>query len=274
MKINLVSFDSFSTRSMATLIETDIKIFIDPSIAISPNRFGLPPSKIELEELEKGKRKIKELSRDVDLFIITHYHWDHCPNPNSELFNILYNKKVFAKDFNITNRSQYFRGRNVYNKLKNIEFADGREIEIENTYIRFSKPVFHGLDSKLGKVIMVYIEYKNDSILFGSDIQGFFDKNIKEFLLETNPKTFIFSGPPFYIYKDIKEKFVKDLEILNKLDVENVIIDHHSARDIYLLEFIKEIREIFRINFMTAADFMGYENKFLEANRKKYYYDR
>ena len=52
-----IAYDSFSTRSMATIVKTDIKIFIDPSIAIAPYRYNLKPHRIELEELKKQEKR-------------------------------------------------------------------------------------------------------------------------------------------------------------------------------------------------------------------------
>ena len=44
MKIKPVASDSMGTRSMATYVETkDVKIFIDPGVALGPSRYGLPP---------------------------------------------------------------------------------------------------------------------------------------------------------------------------------------------------------------------------------------
>ena len=60
MEITPLAFDSFSTRSMATYVETkDIKIVIDPGISIAPLRFSLPPHPIEMKKLEEDWKKLK-----------------------------------------------------------------------------------------------------------------------------------------------------------------------------------------------------------------------
>ncbi|MEM1895738.1 MAG: hypothetical protein QXR54_00940 [Nanopusillaceae archaeon] len=277
MKIKLVAYDSFSTRSMATLIETDYKIFIDPSISIAPFRYGLPPSEVELEELEKRYNEIIELGEKSDIIIITHYHWDHCPHPeNEDHVEILKNKIILAKDFKNTNRSQYFRGKLFYNKIKNLEFCDEKKYEFENTYIEFSKGVFHGeKNSKLGKVVMVYIEHLGDNVLFGSDIQGILTDDVLEFIINKNPKILILSGPPIYHpkwKKELEEKFLKNLAIIEKkTNIEKIILDHHSARSKNYLEYLKYLNEKVKIKILSAADFMNLENRLLEANRNKFY---
>ena len=78
MKLSPIASDSLGVRSMATYIETkDCKIFIDPSAALGPKRYGLPPAQQELEALFKTKLKIAELAEKCEIFIISNYHYDH-----------------------------------------------------------------------------------------------------------------------------------------------------------------------------------------------------
>ncbi len=272
MRIIPIAFDSFSTRSMATLIETDLRILIDPSVSIAPYRYGLPPTQEELEELNRKINEIIDLSNKVDIFIITHYHWDHCPHPNSEHIKALIGKQVLAKDFRNTNKSQYLRGRQVLSVLKDMEFVDGKTYEIGNTYIEFSRGVWHGENrSKLGKVIMVYIEYKGRSMIFASDIQGILTKDAKDFIIRKNPKILIMSGPPIYHYKwkkELEELNLRNIsEVLDKTDIEKIIIDHHLARSKDYQTFLLNYNTRFKNIFLSAAEFLGKKNRLLEANR-------
>ena len=78
MKIIPLAFDSFSTRSMATYVETSsCNIIIDPGISIAPSRYGLPPHPIELKRLGSDWKKIKGFAKKADVFCLTHYHYDH-----------------------------------------------------------------------------------------------------------------------------------------------------------------------------------------------------
>ena len=284
VKINLISFDSFSVRSTFTIIKTDLNIFIDPSVAIAPKRFGLPPSKAELDELERVKNFIKNNYKNADLFVITHYHWDHCPHPNSEHFEIFKSKKTFfIKDFEKTNKSQKLRANRVIKKAKelnkkfNFEIADNKEVEINNTLIKFTKALWHGPEnSSLGKVIGVYLEYKNNSILFASDIQGIIPKETLFELINFNPNILILSGPATYHYKwentltKISNENLK--KFIEKTEVNKIIIDHHLLRDLNYKNKIKELLEFseqFGVKILTAAEFEGKKILQLEANRKK-----
>jgi len=78
MNIIPIASDSLGVRSMATYVETkDCKIVIDPSAALGPKRYGLPPTKEEQDALFKTKLKIAELAEQSKILIISHYHYDH-----------------------------------------------------------------------------------------------------------------------------------------------------------------------------------------------------
>jgi len=276
MRIRPIAFDSFSTRSMATLVETDIRIFIDPSISIAPVRYGLPPTEEEIAELDKKINEIIEIGERSDLFIITHYHWDHCPHPASDHIKVLIGKRILAKDFNDTNKSQYLRGKDVLSVLKEVEFSDGRSYEIGNTYIEFSNGVWHGEEkSKLGKVLMVYIEYGKDSMIFASDIQGILSNKTKDFIIRKNPKVLIMSGPPIYHYlwkRKLEETNINNLiDVVRNTEIEKIIFDHHIARSKDYLNYIEKLNRDIKNIFMSAADFLGIRNRLLEANRDTLY---
>ncbi|HIE59222.1 MAG TPA: hypothetical protein EYP82_04690 [Hydrogenothermaceae bacterium] len=283
MKINLISFDSFSVRSTFTIVKTDLNIFIDPSVAIAPKRYGLNPSKKEIEELKKIKSFIINNYKKADLFVITHYHWDHCPSPDSEHFGLFKSdKKFFIKDYKNTNKSQELRAKRVVKKAKEInknfkfEKADNKKLEIGNTLIRFTKPLWHGpKNSLLGKVIGVYIEYKESSFLFASDIQGIIPKETLKELIEFNPKILVMSGPATYHYKWDKMLTKKSNEniksFIEKTDVEKIVLDHHLLRDLKYKEKIKDVLKFakeFDVKILTAAEFEGKKILQLEANRK------
>ncbi|MDK2383350.1 MAG: hypothetical protein QI199_00895, partial [Candidatus Korarchaeota archaeon] len=77
MSFRLIAFDSMGVRSMATVVETkDVKIFIDPSVALAPRRFGLPPHDREVERMHELAKVIEEEALDSDVIVVTHYHYD------------------------------------------------------------------------------------------------------------------------------------------------------------------------------------------------------
>lgn len=77
MKIIPLAFESLGVRSMATYIETDQKILIDPGTSLGPKRFGLPPWKTEFDALYETRARIQEYAQKADMVTISHYHHDH-----------------------------------------------------------------------------------------------------------------------------------------------------------------------------------------------------
>jgi len=283
MEILPIAFDSFSTRSMATLIKTDLNILIDPSIAIAPERYSLPPHELELKELEERINQIILLGKKADLIIITHYHWDHCPHPDAPHFNVLFNKKILLKDINKKiNNSQRNRGLYVLKNLKEkaeIEFSDNKSFEFEKTYIKISEPVWHGEENTpLGFVNMIYIEYKNNSLLFASDIQGILNEDAFKIIVDLNPNILIMSGPAIY-HARWKKKYTETsynyiLKIIENTKVSKIIIDHHLLRSLNYNKYLDKLREessAFNVSILTAAEYLGIENRLLEARRKELY---
>ena len=284
MKFIPLAFDSFGVRSMATLVKTkDVGILIDGAAALGPNRYGLKPTKEEFKALEICKKNIVEFGKVADVLIVTHYHYDHHPYPSDvELYSIYKNKTLLIKDTNKDiNPSGKSRGKIFESRVKNvskIEYADGRSFEFGNTFISFSKAVWHGdVGSKVGKVIMVYIEDGKNSLLFGSDAQSLADKDALRFVEEKNPQILIVDGYPtiFVGWKMREENFLKAKENLKeaimRTDAKKVILDHHIVRDLNYKEKIKDVFEIgesLEKEIITAAEFFQLENFFLEAWRK------
>lgn len=283
MDVIPICFDSFSLRSMATLVKTDsIRIFIDPSIAIAPRRYGLPPHPLELELFELDKEKIKRIAKKSDIFIITHYHWDHCPR--GELLEILYDKKIFLKNIEeFINNSQRRRGnyvvREIVKKGAEVTFADGESFREKGVKIEFSDPVPHGKEkSKLGFLLMVLLRKSRKRILFASDIQGVISNRVKQEIIELNPQILILSGFPTYLigYKFSIEEFEASkrnlLEIIQKTRVKTIILDHHTLRDANWSEFYSDIIEIgrreYNVDIVTAARYLGVEETAIESKRE------
>ena len=95
MLLKLIAFESLGVRSQATYIQTkNALIFIDPSAALAPRRYGLPPHKIEALRLLEVFRDINSFIQDSEYIIITHYHYDH-HDPGVFVDVNLYKDKVF-----------------------------------------------------------------------------------------------------------------------------------------------------------------------------------
>jgi len=276
MKIIPIASDSLGVRSMATYVETkDCKILIDPSAALGPKRYGLPPSKEEQETLFKTKLKIAEFAEQCNVLTISHYHYDHY-DPNEVFYK---GKKVFAKDIaKDINKSQKQRGTDFKNMVENIcdlKYCDDSTHQIGDTIITFSPPFFHGPENvRLGYVIMTTIDDGKKRIIHSSDVQGPVTTSAKDYILDKKPDLLIMDGPPsiFLGWKFSKQNLqdASDnlVEIIKTLRCQ-VILDHHLLRDLKYLDVFSEPYNIGKDKVKTFAEYLGKKNNTLEAHRKE-----
>ena len=275
MKIKPIASDSMGIRSMATYVETkDCKIFIDPSAALGPRRYGLTPTQKEYEMLNIIKDKIRKIAEKCDILTISHYHYDHY-DPDEAFYK---DKKVFAKDIsNKINKSQRERGKEFKEKVEKqceLIYCDNSKDTIKDTKIIFSPPFFHGPENvRLGYVIMTSIDDGDKKILHASDVQGPVTENATNYILKQEPDILIMDGPPTYLlgWRFSRENLDKAsnnlLEIINNLKCE-IILDHHLLRDIkYKDAFSKPFKKA-GSRIKTFAEYIGEENNTLEAHRK------
>lgn len=285
MNIVPIAFDSLGTRSMATYIETgDVKILIDPAVSLAPSRFKLPPHPTEIERQREHWQKIVEYGEKADVIIVTHYHYDH---HNPEYPSLYDGKVVFLKDpDNNINRSQRQRAGFfiplIENGAKKIEIADGTTQRMGDVRVRFSPPVFHGTNPRLGFVVEVSITH-DETFLFTSDVEGPAVKEQMDFILKERPHIIFCDGPMTYMlgYRYSYDNFniaKENLEeIIEKTGVEKLILDHHLARDIKWRNKMVDVfdtGERYNCGVLSAAGFWGIDDDLLEARRRELYGDK
>ncbi len=283
MKIELIACDSTGTRSMATFVKTkDVRIIIDPSTALGPRRYGLPPHDVEVKRLEEHWNTIKKYVKRADVVIITHYHYDHHNPREPEIFK---GKKLFIKNpkekinYSQKRRSSYFL--EVLNEIpESVEIADGREMNFDKTFIKISEPVYHGTNPRLGYVLEVYIERGRKSFLYTSDVEGPSLEDQVKFILEMNPKILYVDGPMSYMLgyryskKSLEASKENLIKIIRETKVEDLILDHHLLRDLNWRERMKEVFEAGEehgVRVLCGAEFMRRKVEMLEALRKELY---
>jgi predicted metallo-beta-lactamase superfamily hydrolase len=280
VEVTPIAFDSLGTRSMSTLIMAkSIKILIDPSAALGPRRYGLPPHPLEYEKLREHKEKISEAARESDIIIITHYHYDHIPRPSEDI-SWLAGKKLLIKDphHNI-NYSQRMRARIFLENLKkvnaDVEVVDGRELVFGKCRVKFSEPVQHGNDSRLGYVLQVSVYEAGETIIHTSDVEGIVVEEQARFIISNMPEVVICDGPMTYMLgdkysdEDLKKSLKNLKRIIKKTSIETLILDHHLTRDrewrTKLKNFLEELRDLVEIH--TAASYIGIPEQPLESIR-------
>ncbi len=280
MKIIPIAFDSFGARSMATFVKTkDVSIIIDPSVALGPRRYGLPPHRIEYERKELLWNEIKRYVRESDIAVVSHYHYDH-HNPNeAEIFG---GKKLFIKhptekiNFSQKKRASYF-----IQQLKNaeIEIADGKAYEIGNTKITFSDAVPHGTNARLGYVVMTCVSERL-TFVHTSDVEGLSLEEQLNWLLKFNPEVVFADGAMTYMlgyrfsHQSLRNSIDNLKTLIGKSDVKKLVLDHHLTRDLMWRERMSELFEFgesMGVKVMSAAEFCSRDDELLEARRKELY---
>ena len=119
MKIIPLAFESMGVRSSAILVEkNDLRIVIDPAVALAPNRFGLSPHSLEKEAKDVLWSKVKQEVEKTDIIVITHYHFDHFDPKEPDIYE---QKRVLLKNpRRMINPSQKTRASSFIKSIKKI----------------------------------------------------------------------------------------------------------------------------------------------------------
>lgn len=290
--------ESLGVRSMCTYVETsDIKVLLDAGVSLCPYRFGLPPHPLEFKAIEHCRRKIAEAAKKADIVTLSHYHFDHhTPFYEDWLCNwtqatetarqIYEGKTVLIKNpkekINYSQRRRGWLFQKTSGKhTKKLEVADGKTFTFNDTNVRFSEPVPHGLEnSELGWVLMTTIECDGEKFMFAPDVQGPMSNQTLSIIFKEKPQLLMIGGPPLYlagfkVEESQIETGLKNFENILKT-VPCAMLEHHILRDENWREKTKNVFEEAKkagCKVVTAAEFMGKENTFLEAFRKKLFVD-
>lgn len=290
MKVIPLAFESMGVRSMATFVETDQKILIDPGTSIAPKRFGYPPWKNEFDALYETRARIEEYAEKADILTISHYHHDHytpfelgkfldsSPKGAEKMYH---GKRLLIKHpTSQINKSQQRRASNFLKNLKDlnceVSYGDGNSFKIGDTSIKFSDPLPHGSEgSRLGYIVAVTIRWNGKTLMHASDVQGPIYGEAKQAILKENPDMLILSGPPIYLQgfaverKDIEKARSNLIEIAEQ--IPKVVVDHHLLRSFRYSNFIKSVKEKSGGEILVASELIGNEPNLLEARRKEFY---
>ena len=283
MKVIPLAFDSFGTRSMCTFVKTrDVKILIDPGVALGPSRYGLPPHSIEIQRLHEHWQAIVKYAMQADVLVITHYHYDHYnPNENLEIYR---GKTVFIKHPTVNiNYSQKRRAKFFLEQIKGmptrLEYSDGSHFTFGRTEIKFSQAVFHGTNAKLGYVTEVLID-DGYRFIHTSDVEGPSIAKQAEFILQNKPNLVILDGPLSYMlgyrysHKSLQLAVENMTKIVGMDSLETLVVDHHFLRDLKWRERIASVFEAAEHNgkkVLTAAEYAHKPIEMLEARRRELY---
>jgi len=299
IKVTPLASESFGVRSMCTLVETpDVTLLLDAGISLCPWRFNLPPHPTEFQTIARLRQSIAEAADKAAVTTISHYHFDHhTPSFEDWVVNwtdgaetarqIYQGKVVLAKNakenINASQRQRAWMFQETGGKhAKSVESADGKSFQFGHTRLSFSEAVTHGVENgMLGWVIMTSVECGGERFMHAPDVQGPMSKRTTELILAAKPDVIMLGGPPFYLAgfrvdEGQLEQGLRNLErIVEATPV--VVLEHHALRDEFWRQKVEsayEKAEAAGHRIVTAAEFAGKENLFLEAKRKQLYRDQ
>jgi len=279
LEVTPLAFESLGVRSSSIAVETDdVRIVIDPAVALAPSRFGLPPHPIEEEAKARLWERVRERAESADVLVVTHYHYDHVEPKEPKLYS---GKTVILKHpRRMINPSQKKRASSFIGSIKeiagDIRYADNRSYEFGDTTVSFSRPVPHGSTATRGYVVEVCVE-AGEVFLCTSDVQGPLLDEHMEFISEKRPQTLFVDGPSTYIDSpmgDIELRRANDYltEIIGEGYLERLVVDHHLTRDLdypTMIGPVFEAGEEIGVSVVIAAEFLEVEPTLLEARRKE-----
>ncbi|MCW3995777.1 MAG: hypothetical protein NWE98_06475 [Candidatus Bathyarchaeota archaeon] len=298
IKVTPLAAESLGARSMCTLVETpDVAVLLDAGVSLAPYRFNLPPHPLEFQTISCLRKSIAQAADKASVTTISHYHYDHhTPSFEDWVVNwtadgetarqIYQYKTVIAKNpkenINASQRQRaYLFGKTGGKYAKTIESADGNSFTFGGTSLRFSEAVPHGSEaSMLGWVVMVTIEYEGERFMFAPDVQGPMSKRTLEMILAAEPTVVALGGPPLYLegFRVDEKQLELALTHLTQIAeaVPTVIVEHHALRDeVWKQKMDKVFQGATKVghSIITAAEYLGRENLFLESRRRQLYRD-
>jgi hypothetical protein len=149
-----------------------------------------------------------------------------------------------------------------------VKFVDGKELSYGKTKVKFTKPLFHGIEyARVGWVISTTIAYEDEKFIHTSDLEGPVIEDQAEWIMKEDPDVLILDGPSTYLIpfmlnlinlKRAVENMCRIIEETERLKL--IIYDHHLPRDRKFKERVRKVygkaKENDR-NVLTAAEYMG-----------------
>ncbi len=274
MDIVPLAFDSMGARGMSFYVKTKgAKILVDPGVNLAPNRHKLAPHPLEEEAKKKMWRRIELSALDSDIVVLTHFHYDHL-NPDG--YSVFYGKEIFLKhpeknlNYNQMRRASLLL-EDIKGKARQVRYADGQLFSTGNLIVEFSRAVPHGIDTRRGCVVQLYLEDPTCKFLYTSDVEGAnLDVQIR-FVIDKNPEILFIDGPAITFPNSRTHRIE---EILKGTDTRTIVVDHHIMRETNWREYLKGSIDLSLAKggkLISAAEFGGEKENLLEARRVELY---
>ncbi len=144
---------------------------------------------------------------------------------------------------------------------KRISFADGRSFRVGDTTVRFSPPLFHGVEyAGPGWVLAVMVEQGGVKFLYSSDLQGPVIEDYAAWIVEERPDFLVLDGPatyllgPFQSRANLTRSLANCARVVRGSRAEVVVLDHHLTREPH---FRGKVAAAFEAGAITGAELAG-----------------
>lgn len=148
-----------------------------------------------------------------------------------------------------------------------VRFADGRNFNFDDLKLRFTRPLFHGIEfSRVGWVLGLTIEYGSWKLLYSSDLNGPIIEDYADWIVSERPSIIILDGPMTYMLGYTLNKINLNRAIDNAVRIvedsgaELIFYDHHLPREPRFKERTELVWERARekgIRLTTVAEYLG-----------------
>ncbi|MDK2383435.1 MAG: MBL fold metallo-hydrolase, partial [Candidatus Korarchaeota archaeon] len=148
-----------------------------------------------------------------------------------------------------------------------LRFADGREFTLGETKLRFTRPMFHGIEfSRVGWVIGLTVERAGEKVLYTSDVNGPIIEDYADWVIEEGPEVALIDGPGTYTLGYMLNRInlrraVENLKrIVREARCNLILLDHHLPREPRFKERLREVYELAEregVRVVTVAEHHG-----------------
>jgi len=154
-------------------------------------------------------------------------------------------------------------------KLPNLEvrFADGGEFKLGELTLRFTKPLFHGIEfSRVGWVLGLVIEYGRRKLLYSSDVNGPIIEDYADWVVAEKPDVIVLDGPMTYMLGytlnriNLGRALENAVRIVRESGAQLILYDHHLPREPRFRERTEPVwaaAEKEGVKLMTVAEYLG-----------------
>jgi len=171
-------------------------------------------------------------------------------------------------------QKRFFKIRNHWAKSQwlsepseRVHFADGTGFQVGETKVRFTQPLFHGIEyANTGWVFATIIEDGDTKLIHTSDLQGPTIEDYAKWIIDENPNILIADGPATYLLgyllntTNLNRSIGNAVWIIEECDLDVMIYDHHLLRDPLYKERTAKVWDTaadMGVRVTTAAEYNG-----------------